>query len=341
MEPADDLRSSRFRRQREADWRALEELLGETDRGGTRSLSFEQARRLATLYRQACTSLSVAREISLDRALLTYLEALVARAYLSVYAPQDRLGNLIGRFFVYGAPGAARRSVFHILAGLLLLGLGSVAAYLLYGHDPSWYDALMPADLSGGRDTLSDTEELLAVIYGDASPPADQLAAFASYLFSHNTQVAFFSFALGVVAGLPTALLGLYNGLILGALVALHVERGIGWDLFGWLSIHGVTELSALAVAAGGGFRLAQGLLFPGGLSRAASLRAHGRDAAKLAILAAVMLLVAGLVEGFLRQLITDTSTRLTIGWGLGILWLAWLGLSGRPGRETERGAGR
>ena len=63
------IRSARFRQEREADWARLDRIVDQTERGGVQSLNFEDARDLAQLYRQSVTSLSVAREISLDRSL--------------------------------------------------------------------------------------------------------------------------------------------------------------------------------------------------------------------------------------------------------------------------------
>lgn len=329
MSDAELLRSARFRQAREADWRRLEEILARVERRSVRALDFDDARALATLYRQACTSLSVAREISLDRGLLDYLEALTARAYLAVYAPQESLAGLLRRFLA-GAPPAVRRSAGHVLLAALAMALGAAVGWLLYLQDPGWYGVFVPGAMGQGRGPGSSTADLLKAIYGGGDHAVGYLAAFAAFLFSHNTQIALFCFSLGVAAGLPSLLLCLYNGLTLGAFVALHVERGIGWDLFGWLSIHGVTELSAIAVAAGGGFRLGTAVLFPGRLTRRDALRRHGRDAVKLALVAALMLVVAAGVEGLARQLVTDTGTRLAIGWGLGGLWLAWFVLGGR-----------
>lgn len=333
MSDGDLLRSARFRQAREADWRRLEAILERTERRGVRALGFDDARDLATLYRQACTSLSVAREISLDRGLLDYLEALTARAYLAVYAPQQTLAGTLRRFLA-GAPPALRRSAGHVALAGLAMALGALVGGLLYAEDPAWFGVFVPGGLGQGRGPGSSTAELLEVIYGGADQPVGHLAAFAAFLFSHNTQVALFSFALGVAAGLPTLLLCLYNGLILGAFVGLHVDRGIGWDLFGWLSIHGVTELAAIAVAAGGGFRLGAAVLFPGRMTRRDALRHHGRDAVKLALLAALMLVVAAVIEGFARQLVTDTAARLAVGWGIGGLWLGWFALGGRRRRS-------
>ena len=85
------LRSRRFREEREADWLALERLLGRLERRGAAPLSDDDLLAIPVLYRAALSSLSLARAISLDRALLAYLESLCARAYFVVYGVRGRL----------------------------------------------------------------------------------------------------------------------------------------------------------------------------------------------------------------------------------------------------------
>ena len=335
MAEANSIRSTRFRAEREADWRRLEKIVSQCERTGVRALSFDDARDLAILYRQAMNSLSVARSISLDKSLLDYLEALCCRAYLAVYAPQERMGGLVARTLVYSIPGAMRRSALALLLAFLALALGTATGYMLFLDDPTWYNTFMPGSLAGGRGINSSREQLLSVIYDDGGGALDRLGAFAAYLFSHNTRIAIFAFSLGVLVCLPSFALAAYQGLILGVFYALHVDRGIGWDLFGWLSIHGVTELSAIVIATAGGFRLGLAVLFPGSMRRRDALKREGRDACLLAILAALMLIAAGLLEGYGRQLVQDMSWRIGIGWGIGALWLAWFILSGR-GRARD-----
>jgi uncharacterized membrane protein SpoIIM required for sporulation len=323
------IRSARFREEREADWRQLEALVAKAESQGLQRMEFAEARDLAAGYRRVTTALAIAREISLDKALLDYLEGLTARAYLCVYAPQERLGGLFRRFLTTSAPQAMRRSWLFILLGFLCMALGGLAGYLLFLENPAWYYVFMPPELGDGRGPDATTAYLRGVIY-DPMPDSSGLGAFATFLFSHNTRIAIFVFGLGVFACAPAILLTFYNGLIFGAFVALHVDRGLGWDIAGWLSVHGVTELSAICIAAGGGLQLGAAVLFPGEYSRAEALRLAGRDAVKLALVAALMLVVAALLEGFARQLVQDRTTRLALGWGIGALWLAWFALGGR-----------
>ena len=324
------IRSSRFRMEREGDWLRLQGILDQAERRGVKSLSFEDARDLVTLYRQAVNALSVAREISLDSAIVTYLESLSARAYLLVYAPRASVRGVVSRFFLAGAPLAFRRSGIELVIAVALMVLGGVAAFALIRTDPTWFYAFVPEGLAAGRGPQASADALRRVIYDSEPGALDQLGAFATYLFSHNTRVAIFSFVFGIIACVPSALLMLYNGCIIGALAAIYVEKDLGLDLFAWLSIHGVTELSAIAVATAGGFRLGRAVLFPAEKTRKAALSDAAHDAVKLAVLAALMLLAAGLLEGFARQLVTAPMWRIVIGWGIGALWFAWLLGAGR-----------
>ncbi|MBY3050117.1 MULTISPECIES: stage II sporulation protein M [Rhizobium] len=336
----DTLRSARFRLEREAHWRQLDELVTRAEKGGAATLGYDEVRNLATGYRQAMNSLSVARDISLDRALIAYLESLCARAYLVVYAPQESLGGLMSRLLLHGIPQAVRRSALPLFIGFLALILGALAGYRLCANDPSWFYTLVPPEMADQRTPDASTDYLRSTIYGDEGHDSDRLAAFSAFLFSHNTTIVILIFTLGVFVSVPSFILTFYNGLILGAFFAMFNQRGLGYDVFAWLSIHGVTELAAIAIACAGGARLGLAVLLPGARTRKEALRHQAHDAVKLAILAALMLVVAAFIEGFLRQLIQDPLWRIVIGWGMGLFWVGWLLLGGREStasRETVR----
>ncbi|WP_296424024.1 stage II sporulation protein M [Yoonia sp.] len=330
-----DLRSVRFRREREPGWKRLEGLVARVEQGGIASLGFDDARDLTATYRQTINSLSVAREISLDQALLEYLDNLAARAYLVIYAPQASIRNLVANLFIRGIPQAVRRSAPAFLIGFGLMVVGALLGYTLVMRDPSWFYTFVPGELAGGRDPSSSHDVLRASLYDDAGGTHNSLASFATYLFSHNTQIAIMVFSLGVFWALPTVLLTFYNGTVLGAFFAVFAQKGLGYDVFAWLSIHGVTEISAICVAAAGGAQLGLAILLPGDLTRKDALRLRGRDATKLLILAGVMLFAAAILEGFFRQTVQSPTLRLVIGWGMGLVWLTWLTCAGRPHRET------
>ena len=97
--PAIVLRSSEFRRGREASWLALENILVRVEKRGLRALAAEDLEQLPLLYRALLSSLSVARSIALDRNMLLYLETLAVRGFIAVYGPRRGLIAGVGAFF--------------------------------------------------------------------------------------------------------------------------------------------------------------------------------------------------------------------------------------------------
>ena len=73
------MKSYRFREEREADWKRLEQIVQRAESRGVGGLSDHDMEQLPGLYRQAVSSLSVARSISLDQNVVAYLETLCAR----------------------------------------------------------------------------------------------------------------------------------------------------------------------------------------------------------------------------------------------------------------------
>ena len=320
--------SRRFRAEREFEWRRLEAILVTAESSSVRALSDEDLLALPILYRGALSSLSVARETSLDLELVTYLEGLCARAYFFVYGVRTRAGDRLRAFFAHDWPAAARAVWKETLGAALFTLIGVISGYLLVGSDPSWFQSFVPSELAGGRDFDATTESLRRTLYHDEG--ASGLAVFSTYLFTHNSQVCMFSFALGFAFGIPTAMLIIYNGAMLGAFLALFASRGLGFELGGWLMIHGTTEFFAIILAGAAGLKIGWAVVFPGEDSRLAAAVAAGRTAAIVMGGVIVMLLAAGLLEGFGRQLITSDLARYTIGLTALFLWLTYFYLPRR-----------
>ena len=326
------LKSQRFRRAREDDWRRLERLMDKAEKGSLSKLTDEEILAVPTLYRSTLSALSVARETSLDQGLIDYLETLSARAYFFVYGSRSTLQDRLAAFFRTDWPAAVRGLWRETLVSGALMLLGALVAAWLVSAEPEWFYAFVPGELSGGRDPAASTETLRATL--DGAHDANGLSVFAAFLFTHNAQIALLAFALGFALCLPTALLVLYNGATLGAFFTLFAGRGLGVELGGWLLIHGVTELFAVMLAGAAGIRVGWSLAFPGALSRLDSLAAAGRTAGAVMGGVVVMLFFAGLLEGFGRQLITHDLIRYGVAAATAVLWGAYFY---GPRREVAR----
>jgi len=316
------LKSQRFRQEREADWRRLERLVDKAEKKSVASLTDEDILAVPVLYRATLSALSVARETSLDRSLTDYLETLCARAYFFVYGSRSTLRGKLGVFFSREWPKAVRGLWRETLAATLLMLIGVIAAMVLIGQDSDWYHAFVSSDLASGRDPAASTEALRGALYHDKGSVG--LSAFAAFLFTHNAQVALLAFALGFAFCMPTALLMLSTGAMLGGFLSLYISRGLGFELGGWLLIHGVTELFAVILAGAGGIRIGWALAFPGDQSRPDAIAAAGKTAATAMAGVVVMLMLAGLLEGVGRQLITNDLARYGIAAATGLMWFAY-----------------
>jgi uncharacterized membrane protein SpoIIM required for sporulation len=331
------LKSSEFRKGREASWRDLEALVDRVERRGARALTLDELQRLPILYRAALSSLSVARTIALDRNLLLYLENLALRAFLCVYGPRVDARAGIAAFFARDLPTAVRAARWHLLIAAVSILVGVAAGFLLAVQDESWVSTLVPSGLAGGRGPSSTRADLYdKEIFAPWPGFAESFGVFANMLFSHNTAVGLLSFGLGLAAGVPSVMLMAYQGLVLGAFTALHYNRDLTVDFLGWLSIHGVTELTAIALFAAAGLVIAEKLLFPGRYSRIESLALHGRQAGTLAVGAVLMLFVAAFLEGGCRQLVASTPGRFAIASATAIFWFAYFRYAGRNADDAR-----
>jgi uncharacterized membrane protein SpoIIM required for sporulation len=325
------LKSSEFRKGRAEGWHELERLVARVERQGIRKLSLDELQQLPILYRAALSSLSVARTIVLDRNLLLYLETLSVRAFLAVYGPRANPLDGLRSFFGRELPAAVRSARWHILIAAIALLLGVAAGFMLTVQDETWFTSLVPGGLGGGRGPSSTRADLYSKeIFAPWPGLVESFGLFAGVLFNHNTLIGIMTFGLGMGLGIPTLLLTVYQGLPIGAFLALHYNRDLSIDFLGWLSIHGTTELGGLILFAAGGLLIAEKMLFPGRYTRLENLAMHGRLAGQMAVGAVLMLLVAAFLEGGCRQLVQSTPLRFLIGFGMAALWLAYFGLVGR-----------
>lgn len=316
------LKSHKFRLDREDDWKKLEGLLSRLENRSIRSLSDKEMIALPALYRATLSSLSVARATSLDQDVIAYLESLSTRTYFAIYGNQTRMSTRLKHFFRVGWPQAVQNLTRETISSALVLFLGALLAYVLVRNNMDWYFSFIPESLMDSRTPASTVAELRDTLYHDGDESG--LTEFASFLFSHNSRVAILAFALGFAFAIPSAALMLYNGCTLGAFVALFVDKGLGFEVGGWLIIHGATEIFAIILAGAAGIKIGWTVAFPGKQSRMEAIGKAGAEAASVLGGVVIMLFLAGILEGFGRQLITNDFVRYAIGFTTLSMWLAY-----------------
>jgi len=106
--------------------------------------------------------------------------------------------------------------------------------------------------------------------------------------------------------------------------MALYASRDLGYEMGGWLSIHGTTEIFAIIIAGAAGIFIGRAVAFPGEKSRIDAASYAGQIGGLAMAGVVVMLLIAGLLEGYGRQLINIDWLRYVIGYSRLFMWLIY-----------------
>ena len=180
----------------------------------------------------------------------------------------------------------------------LLMLIPAVLAGVWAAADPDGVVRLLPGEFrNAGR---SDGRDLgLAV---------GEQATLAGRILANNIRVSLASFGGGLLAGVGTAAMLVYNGALIGAVAGLTVEAGRTAPFLSLVAPHGILELSVIAVSGAAGFTVGRALVKPGPRPRRIAVRLALRRGAEMVLGTMPWFVVAGVVEGFV------TTTSLPLG---------------------------
>lgn len=293
----------------------LEALLLRLEKKGEKGLSFAEVERLGALYRGAAAQLARERARGIDPARTRYLDALVRRAHFAIYAPPKR-GLRPLWTLITGGFAAAYRETWRLQAlAAALFAVGAIAGYFatLRRLEVAYpiMSLMFPAEVVQGL--IESEETRTAYITAGQAMGFGARSAFAAALAANNARVALVSFAVGIAAAVPTVLIQILNGAVLGSMAALFDRRGFNVEFWAWVLPHAIPEVLALCVCAAAGILIGRALIDPRGRPRREALVAAGRVAAVLIGFALFLLLYAATIEGYFRQFAIGLGPRFAL----------------------------
>jgi|YelNatPaOPRAMG01_1025707.scaffolds.fasta_scaffold03898_11 uncharacterized membrane protein SpoIIM required for sporulation len=321
-----------FVSQKQASWKRLDQISRKAlENGGVRALSREEIRELGPLYRRVSSDLAYARAHAVSNSLKTHLNTLVAQSYSLLYQTDTRNWNGMRRFFTHDFPQTFRRRIYFFLTAVFGMSLGVIIAYLLVLHSSNNINIFIPPGSMLHSSIKYWESGNVFHKTGDGKS-----ALYASTLMRNNIQVSFVAYAGGILAGVPTLIMLFYNGAVLGGLVALiHNVHQFG-NFWPGILPHGVVELSETCIAGAAGLSLGWALLVPGEYSRKEALKLASADSVKLVLGGVLLLIFAGLVEGFISHSMLPKSIKLIFGPLSGLALYSYLFLSGRDPKVSK-----
>ena len=338
MVEAQDKKNRRVGGTREALWRRLARLL-EQGEAGLGQLSDDELEELGRLYRMGATHLSLLRGFGSATRTRDQLNDLIARAHQLLYRqPRKTRRKMPGLSWLWIAlPLTVRRTwKFQLLAFLVLMG-GALYGFLGCAFDPEWSLEVIVDE----RTAYASESELRAGLERSfESGNTENLGGksfFSAFLWQNNVRVALLAFFSGFLLGLPTLFLLFFNGLSLGAMTYSFHHRNLDYEWWAWILPHGITELLAIVLLAGGGLWMGRIVLDPGNLTRSQALREARGGIFALALTAFPMLGLAALLESFVRQSSMSLPLRYWFAAATALFWVLYLGLAGRRSRMIEK----
>lgn len=307
------------------EWDELEALVGQA-RKSLRRMTPEELSRLDLLYRRTTQHLSQVLTRTNDAQLIHYLNDLTAAAHSLIYLPpRASVWTGCSNFLMEGfARLIVRRGRYHATSAALLL-TGGLLGYFLSLHDALAAYALMMPCACDPRTPGATRQQLLEALRSGRDTDDGGKFLFASFLFSHNLKVGITAMGLGLLAAVPTMILMIYNGMLLGAFAAMHHRVGIDAELWAWILPHGIPELGAIVLFGGTGLLLGHAVVSPGRLTRAESLKRAGLDAAQTCVGAGGLLVLAAILESYLRQSHLSTTARLIVASVSALFWATFI----------------
>jgi uncharacterized membrane protein SpoIIM required for sporulation len=292
---------NRFLLERQPAWNQLEHLVQQVERGGLGTLDVKGARELGRLYRAVSDDLVRARSELVNATVVDYLNDIVARSYAAIHASSRGRARTprLRDFFLVRFPRKFRAEWRVIVLAALVLFSGSALGAVMVAIDPHSLGALIPEDHQARtpKERVSHDES------EDGAATANESIAFSGWLFTHNIQVTFLAFALGLTFGVGTLALLFFNGVPLGALAVHYHQSGLGLFFWAWILPHGVSELTEVCIAGAAGFVIARGLWLPGRRTRRDALVLETRNAVLLVLGGMPILVLAGVIEGTISQM--------------------------------------
>jgi len=308
-----------FLTERRPAWQQLESLLTQT-KTDIRNLSPQELADLGRLYRAATSDLALAQRDFPNQRVTHYLNGLVGRAHAQIYQEEPMRRQALIDFYRRDFPLLYRAFLPYTSLCFGVFLIGAMIAFFVTWRNP---DAIY---VFAGAGIEPLVEQVEAGKMWTEIAPTERSAA-SSFILTNNINVMFLTFAGGITAGLLTFWVILNNGLNIGGIFGLLQAHGMSGNLAEFVVAHGFIELSVIFLAGGCGLYMGDALIRPGLLTRRTALIQRSRQSVQLILGCVPLLILAGVIEGFISPSGLPWPVKLVVGLLTGILlhyyWLS------------------
>jgi len=281
------MRESKFIAQNREKWEAFEKVLQEKEKDPDQ---------LNDLYIQVTDDLSFSRTFYPNRLVRAYLNGLAQRIYISIYKTKRSRRSRLVEFWKEELPFLVWESRREFRLSFLLFALSMAIGMFSSAMDPDFAQAILGEGYVSMTEGNIEAGDPMAVYKGEGP------FGMAVGIIANNLFVAFLTFISGVFFAVGTVGVLIRNGVMVGTFQYFFIERGLFWDSFLTIWMHGALEISAIVIAGAAGLTLGRGLVFPGTLTRMKAFQFSARRGLKIMLSLVPVFAIAGIIEGFLTR---------------------------------------
>jgi uncharacterized membrane protein SpoIIM required for sporulation/uncharacterized RDD family membrane protein YckC len=318
--------AARFVARKRERWDEFQRLADRAAARGLDSFAAHELPDFAARYREVAADLARSRTYGCDETTRARLERLAAAGHNALYREERNTWGRIWEVLARECPAAIVAARGYVLVAFLCFAAPAAAGYVVLRQDPALASEVLP-EVMLRRAEAGVARRAEGKRYVDVA--AEDRPLMASGIISNNVRVAISCFAGGIFLGVGSLIMLGFNGLAIGASAGHFANTGLLSYLLEFILGHGLLELFAIWVAGAAGFLLGRSVVAPGDLLRSDALVLSGRRAVRMVGGAAVLLVVAGLIEGFVSAGTGGVAVRAAAS-ALSLVFLAIYLLNGR-----------
>jgi uncharacterized membrane protein SpoIIM required for sporulation len=281
------MRETKFIDQNKEKWQEFEELLHKRNKDPDK---------LANLFVEVTDDLAYARSFYPNRSVKAYLNQLAQRIYHSIYKNKRSLFSRTTNFWAEEMPRLIWEARREFLLALAIFVVSLAIGMLSSSEEPEFARYIMGDLYIQMTEANIESGDPMAV-YKSRS----QFDMFFSITIN-NLLVALRTFLFGVLSAIGTVAILLYNGIMVGTFQYFFIERGLFWESFSVIWLHGTIEISSIIIAGAAGITMGKGLLFPGTYTRFQAFTIAARRGFKIFLGIVPLIVLAALIESFITR---------------------------------------
>lgn len=282
------MRETKFIEQNKEKWSEFEAILKQ---------KLQDPDKLSKLFIEVTDDLSYSRTHYTNRSVRVYLNGLAQQVFYNIYRNKRNTKAKFIEFWTDELP----RNIYESRKAFYLSTIIFVVAFIIGVvssiYDPEFANVILGPEYI--KVTLENIENGDPMgIYKD-SGEVDMFLG----ITLNNLRVDILTFVSGLFASIGSIFVMLYNGIMVGTFQYFFIERGLFWESFLTIWMHGSLEIPTIIISGAAGMVFGSGLILPGTYGRLRSFLLSARRGVKLLLGVIPITIAAGFIESFLTRL--------------------------------------